>query len=114
MGIFAVSGVDEGVGRIEISSACAVPSAWSVLPSRPMDGVLNSEFKEVHHSLPENFCMRAYLRWRMVSWDESEGGGDFDLVLVLMSGFLYDVSASCMMGKMLSMSSGMEIELNEA
>lgn len=67
MGISAVSGVDEGSGKIEMSSACAVPSALSVLPSRSMDGAPNSEFREVHHSLPENFCMRAYLRWRIES-----------------------------------------------
>lgn len=113
--IFVVSGVDEGAGKIEMSSACAVPRSLSVVPSRPIDGAPNSEFREVHHSLPENFCMRAYLRWRMESWDDSEGGsGDFDLALDLMSALMSEVSASCMMGKMLSRSSGMVTELNEA
>ena len=115
MFIFTVSGVDEGSGKIEMSSACAVPSSLSVLPSRPMYGAPNSEFREVHHSLPENFCMRAYLRWRMELWDDSERGkGDFDFALDLISGLLSASSTSCMMGKMLSMLSGIETELNEA
>ena len=61
------SGADaevEGDGKIATSSACAVLSSLIDLVS--IAGCApESEFNDVHHSVPESFCMSAYFRLNM-------------------------------------------------
>lgn len=106
----------DGAGKMDTSSAWAVPRSLRDLPS--IDVAPNSEFSEVHHSPPESFCISAYLRPRMGSCDGSEefnrdGDFDFDLAPGLVSA-LSSTAASCMNGSILSRSSGIETEWNDA
>lgn len=73
----------EGDGKMTTSSAWAVGKSLSALPST--DEAPRSESIEVHHSLPENFCMSAYLRLKARAGENSETGceGDFDFDLPL-------------------------------
>lgn len=102
----------EGEGNMATSSACAVGKSLSILLST--SGAPESEFKDVHHSVPESFCISAYLRLKVGVWNGSEvcRGGDlslaFESAFVSVSSLRFcDCDAN---GKMDSRSRGMETE----